>query len=152
GGGGGGRPGGRARGAGRRGAAGPGVGAAPPAMIAAFVVAAACVLVTVSFKLYETDFWHHLLVGRVIWERHAVPTTQMWSWPTYGAPEANSAWAFRVLVWPFWTLGGIPGLFVWRWITTLAAFALLAATGRRMGARGFAPLVALVVCALIYRL
>src|SRR5262249_58880282 len=32
------------------------------------------------------------------------------------------------------------------------AFALLAATGRRMGARGFAPLVALVVCALIYRL
>src|SRR5262245_32907206 len=76
----------------------------------------------------------------------------MWSWPTFGAPEANSAWLFRTLLWPFWTLGGIPGLFVWRWITTLAAFAALCAAGRRMGARGFAPLVALVVCALIYRL
>jgi tetratricopeptide (TPR) repeat protein len=128
------------------------VPAAHPAMMAAFAVAAACVLITVSFKLYETDFWHHLLVGRVIWERHAVPTIQMWSWPTYGAPEANSAWAFRALIWPFWTLGGIPGLFVWRWVTTLAVFAILCATARRMGARGFAPLVALVVCALIYRL
>src|SRR5262245_41448305 len=76
----------------------------------------------------------------------------MWSWPTFGAPEANSAWLFRTLLWPFWTLGGIPGLFVWRWLTTLAAFAFLLAAGRRMGARGFAPLVALVVCALIYRL
>ena len=129
-----------------------GVPAAHPAMIAALLVASVCVLVTVSFKLYESDFWHHLLVGRVIWERHEVPTTQMWSWPTYGAPEANSAWLFRALLWPFWSLGGVPGLFVWRWITTFAAFAFLLAAGRRMGARGFAPLVALVVGALIYRL
>jgi tetratricopeptide (TPR) repeat protein len=121
-------------------------------MIAALVAVAACVLVTVSFRLYESDFWHHLLVGRVIWERRSVPTTQLWSWPTWGAPEANSAWAFRALVWPFWKLGGIPGLFVWRWITTLAAFALLFAAARRMGARGFAPLLALLVCAFIYRL
>ncbi len=123
-----------------------------PAMIAAIVVAATCALVSVTFKLYDTDFWHHLLVGRVIWERHAVPTTQLWSWPTWGAPEANSAWLFRALVWPFWSLGDVGGLFAWRWLTTLAAFALLWATARRMGARGFAPLVALVLCVFIYRL
>ena len=121
-------------------------------MIAALLVAATSLLVSVSFKLYETDFWHHLLVGRVIWEQHAVPTRQLWSWPTWGAPEANSAWLFRALVWPFWAQGGIAGLFWWRWLTTLAAFGLIWATARRMGARGFAPLVALVLCAFLYRL
>jgi tetratricopeptide repeat protein len=133
-------------------AAGPPLSAGHPAMIAAIVVAAACALVSVTFKLYDTDFWHHLLVGRVIWETRSVPMTQLWSWPTYGAPEANSAWAFRALVWPFWSLGDVGGLFVWRWLTTLAAFAVLWATARRMGARGFAPLVALVLCVFIYRL
>ena len=131
---------------------GPPLSARHPAMIAGLVVAAACVLVSVTFKLYDTDFWHHLLVGRVIWETRAVPAIQLWSWPTYGAPEANSAWLFRALVWPFWSLGEVGGLFAWRWLTTLAAFALLWATARRMGARGFAPLVALVACVLIYRL
>lgn len=129
-----------------------GVTASHPAMIAALVVVAACVLVSVTFTIFETDFWHHLLVGRVIWERHAVPTTQLWSWPTWGAPEANSAWLFRALVWPFWSIGGVTGLFAWRWITTLATFAVVWATARRTGARGFAPLVALVLCVFIERL
>lgn len=121
-------------------------------MIAAIAVAAICTLVSVSFELYDSDFWHHLLVGRVIWETRSVPTVQLWSWPTYGAPEANSAWLFRALVWPFWSVGDVNGLFVWRWLTSLAAFALLWLTARRMGARGFSPLVALVLCAFIYRL
>ena len=123
-----------------------------PAMIAALAVTAACVIVSVSFVLYDTDFWHHLLVGRVIWQTHAVPTQQLWSWPTYGAPEANSAWLFRALVWPLWSTAGVTGLFAWRWVVTLATFAMVWATARRMGARGFAPLVALVLCAFIERL
>ena len=123
-----------------------------PAMIATLVAVAACVVVTVTFTLYETDFWHHLLVGRVIWERHAVPVTQEWSWPSWGAPEVNSAWLFRALVWPFWSAGEVTGLFAWRWLTTLATFAFLWATARRMSARGFAPLVALLLCAFLYRL
>ena len=142
----------------RMGAAAPLAATAPdpaaghPAMLAALAAVALCVIVTVTFTLYETDFWHHLLVGRVIWERHSVPATQLWSWPTWGAPEANSAWLFRALVWPFWSRGNVTGLFVWRWLTTLATFATLWATARRMGARGFAPLVALVLCVFIYRL
>jgi hypothetical protein len=123
-----------------------------PAMLAAIVVTAACVLVSVSFILFDTDVWHHLLVGRVIWQTHAVPTKQIWSWPTWGAPEANSAWLFRALVWPLWATGGIAGLFAWRWAATLAAFGIVWATARRMGTRGFAPLVALLLCAFIQRL
>ena len=121
------------------------------AAIAATLVALACVLVSATTRITDTDLWQHLLVGKVIWARHAVPTTQLWTWPTHGAPDVNSSWGFRALLWPFWSAAGVGGLFVWRWLTTLVAFAVLLATARRMGARGFASLVVLVVCGLIYR-
>jgi hypothetical protein len=109
-----------------------------PAWIAALAVATACTLVSVSFKLYEPDFWQHLLVGRVIWEQHRVPTTQLWTWPTYGAPDVNSSWGFRALIWPIWSAAGVWGLFAWRWIATLLALGLGWAAARHMGARGSA--------------
>jgi tetratricopeptide (TPR) repeat protein len=43
------------------------------------------------------------------------------------------------------------GLFAWRWLTTLLAFAVLWLTARRMGARGLAPFVVMVACVLVYR-
>jgi hypothetical protein len=122
-----------------------------PAALVAALAAAACVLVTVTFQVYETDFWQHLLVGKAIWTLKRVPTTQLWTWPTYGARDVNSSWGFEALCWPFWATGGVAGIFVWRWLSTLAAFGLSWATARRMGARGLAPLVAFVLCALTYR-
>ena len=121
-------------------------------MLAALAVAFLAVIASVTYRLFETDFWQHLLVGRTIWQQARVPTTQLWSWSSYGDPEVTSAWLFRALVWKFWEAGGVWGLFVWRWTTTLAAFALLWATARRMGARGFAVLLVPVACALVYRL
>jgi hypothetical protein len=99
----------------------------------------------------DSDVWQHLAVGRAIWNDREIPRTHLWSWPTYGTPEVLPSWGFRALLWPFWSWGGVWGLQVWRWITTLVAFAFLAAAARRMGARGFAPLVVLVIAALVYR-
>jgi hypothetical protein len=143
-----------------RGSGGPGASAArtepaPPAprtaLAAATLVAFAAVLLSVTYRLFETDFWQHLLVGKAIWQLGHVPTTQLWSWPAYGDPEVNSAWAFRALIWKFWSAGGVWGLFAWRWLTTLAAFAALWAAARAMGVRGFAALLAPVACVLVYR-
>jgi hypothetical protein len=61
------------------------------------------------------------------------------------------SWLFRALIWPFWSIGGVWGLFVWRWWTTLLAFGLVWAVARRLGARGVTPLVVLALCALVYR-
>src|SRR5688572_1838005 len=58
-----------------------------PAMIAALLIAAACVLFSVTFRIIDTDFWQHLAVGRALWTTHTIPHTQVWSWPTYGAPD-----------------------------------------------------------------
>ena len=115
------------------------------------LVAAACVLLSVTFLNSTTDLWQHLAVGRAIWELHRVPTTQLWTWPTYGTPDVNASWGFRALIWPLWQGFGVWGLALWRWATTLAAFALLWAAARRMGARGPSALVVLVLCALVYR-
>ncbi|MBI1797143.1 MAG: tetratricopeptide repeat protein [Candidatus Eisenbacteria bacterium] len=123
-----------------------------PAMTAAVAVVALLALLGVTYHIFDTDFWQHLLMGRAIWTSHAVATTQLWTWPTYGAPNVNASWGFFALIWPFWALGGVTGLFVWRWISILAVLGILWALGRRMGGRGFAALAIVVVAALVYRL
>jgi len=105
----------------------------------------------VTTPIDDPDLWQHLLVGKVIWQTHAIPHTQLWTWPTHGAPDVLPSWLFRALLWPFWQLGGVHGLFAWRWLTTLAAFGCGLAAARRMGATGVAPLAMLVWCALFWR-
>jgi hypothetical protein len=122
-----------------------------PAAILALAVAAACVLFSVSTRLYDMDTWQHLAYGRALWTLGRVPTTQMWTWSTYGQPEINASWGFRALLWPFWSGLGIPGLFVLRGLVALGTFGVVWATCRRLGGRGFAPLVVITVAALLYR-
>ena len=130
-------------------------GAAAPLRRGHFLVAAlvtaACVAIGVSHWIYETDVWEHLLVGRVFWTQHRVFTTNVWSWPAYGAPNVNPSWGFSAVLWPFWSLGGVAGLHAWRWLTTLAAFGLLALAARRLGARGLATVFVIALAALVYR-
>ena len=132
------------------------------ALVAA--VAALCLLISVSFRIDDPDLWQHLVVGKAIWTLHEIPARQVWCWPTYGEPQVLPSWGFRALLWPFWALGGVTGLFAWRWLTTLAAFALLWAAARRLGAGeggsaaegarsgpGLATFAVLVLCGLVYR-
>jgi Flp pilus assembly protein TadD len=124
---------------------------AHPAACAVVLVAAACVLASVTFHIIDTDFWQHLAVGRSLWSTRSIPHTQVWNWATWGAPDVPPSWLFCALIWPFWTAGGLVGLFAWRWLTTLTAFALAWATARRLGAQGLSSLAVLVVCGLVYR-
>jgi tetratricopeptide repeat protein len=118
----------------------------------ALMVALACVLVSVSYRLSDYDLWQHLLVGRVLWQQHAIPNTHLWSWPTYGSPEALPAWGFRALLWPFYDAGGVAGIFAWRWLAALATFGAAWAAARAAGTRGIAGLVVVVLASLTYRI
>jgi hypothetical protein len=122
-----------------------------PAMLFAALVCAVIVVLSVTHDVFDPDQWQHLTVGRFIWEQHRFPLTQIWTWPTYGAREVDYAWGFEALVWPLWKLGGILGLYAWRWVTTLAVFGFAWAAARRMGAKGFVPLVVISLAAMIYR-
>jgi hypothetical protein len=120
-------------------------------MVAALLVSLACLGASVTFRIDDPDLWQHLRVGRAIWDLHAIPQLQVWCWPTYGVPHVLPSWLFRALLWPFWKVGGVDGMFVWRWLTTLAAFGFGLAAARRMGARGLTPFVIAVLAGLTWR-
>lgn len=122
-----------------------------PAVLFAALVTAAILVLSVTFDLRGRDFWQHLAVGRFIWEQHRLPLFELWIWPTYGESHVDYAWGFEALLWPFWKLGGVTGLFVWRWLGILTVFGLAWAAVRRMGAKGLLPLVVISLCAMTYR-
>jgi hypothetical protein len=116
------------------------------------VVAGICLAFAVTFRLFDTDLWMHLTRARAALALGGIPDRQLWTWPLYGGPDVgNAAWGFAFLVWPFWKLGGVFGLFVWRWAMALGTFALAWSTVRWMGARTLAAIVVLLACVMIYR-
>lgn len=64
-----------------------------PAHLLALTVVIAAVLISTCSRIYDTDLWQHLLVGKVIWTQHRVPTLQLWSWPTYGSVDVTSSYS-----------------------------------------------------------
>src|SRR5207253_2008418 len=108
----------------------PPLPATHPAVLVAALAAAASTVISVTYPIYDPDLWQHLLVGRAMWTMHAVPHTNLWTWPTYGAPDVDYAWGFEALLWLFWKIGAMWGLFAWRWIVTLAAFGMTWAVAR----------------------
>lgn len=122
-----------------------------PALLLTLMVGAACALISASYRLYDTDLWQLLAVGRAIGES-GPPRTDAWTWTSFGEPAFVSSWAFRALIWKLWALGGVWAMFVWRWATTLAVFALAYATARRLGARGLSAVLVLVAASLLYRI
>lgn len=132
----------------------PAPGALPlrhPGVWIAALVAALSLVVSTSFPIGDPDVWQHLAVGRAIVSLGHVPAEHLWTWPSYDAPGVTPSWAFRVLIWLCWRIAEVPGLFAWRWLTTLLAFGFAWAAARRMGARGLTPLVVIVLCGLVYR-
>ena len=121
-----------------------------PAMLVAALACAVGIAITVTFEISDPDLWQHLIVGKALWSMHRLPTTQVWTWPTYGAPDVNGSWGFEGMAYPFHALAGVWGLQAWCWLTALVAFALAWLTAWRMGARGFTPFVVIAWCALIY--
>src|SRR4029079_3425852 len=121
------------------------------ALIAALVVAALCALAGVTTPIYDPDLWQHLLVGKVIWQTHAIPHTQLWTWPTHGAPDVLPSWLLRVALWPFSKPGGVEGLYALPLLTAFVAFGLAYLTARRMGATGVGPLLMIVWGAILWR-
>jgi tetratricopeptide (TPR) repeat protein len=117
----------------------------------ALLAAVACMLVSLTFRIVDYDFWEHVAIGRAIWSLGHVPTTQLWTWPTYGAPDVNIEWGYQALLWPIWQLGRLRGIYAWDWLSAGLAFALVWLTARAMGARGHVPLLVIAIGVLTYR-
>jgi hypothetical protein len=114
-------------------------------------LASTLVVLLASYRINDYDFWQHLLVGKVVWQTHAPPTTHLWTWPGQGRPDLDSSWGFEALLYAFHAAGGVLGLFVWRWWTALAAFGLALLAARRLGARGFSAVAVCMLAAVAAR-
>jgi len=108
-------------------------------------------LALITFPVFDPDLWQHLRVGKLIWETRSIPDTQLWVWPTWSTPYMLPSWLFRVLLYPFWALGGESGLLAWRWIMMLSAMGLTYGAARALGGRGPWMLPALLWCVMLYR-
>jgi hypothetical protein len=120
-------------------------------MPALLLGAAACLLTVATFRIFDTDLWQHLVRAKAMLTLRAIPRTAIWTWPMYGTPEKNAAWGFALLLWPFWSLGQVLGLQVFRWLAILGAFGIAWRVATRLGARGPAGIVGVVGCAMVYR-
>ena len=124
------------------------------AQLALLGLAVFIVVLAVTHQSSDTDFWQHIRVGQAIWDARAIPSTNVWTWPTYGTPYDAPSWLFRVLIWPFWAALGERGLDLWRWLTAVGLFALLFAGARRAAkgqGDGLPTLAVLAWSALLWR-
>ncbi len=125
------------------------IGVGPAWLLGGALVAAIAFLVT--HRIADPDLWQHLAVGKAIWTQHAIPMTHQWTWPRFGEHEVLPSWLFRALLYPCHAAAGVWGLQTLRWLLALATFGITADSARRMGARGLAPWLALVLAAMVYR-
>ena len=77
------------------------------------------------------DLAYHLKVGELILAERAVPRTDVLAWTTAGQPWLDQNWGAQVALYGIWRLGGFPLLSVASALCTVAAWALVAAAGRR---------------------
>lgn len=62
--------------------------------------------------LHDYDTWWHLAVGQWIWEHHAIPKTDIFSYTALGAPWVNHEWGAQVILWLVFSHFGATGLIV----------------------------------------
>jgi hypothetical protein len=90
-------------------------------------------------SLTEFDFWWYLASGELILARHAVPTTDPFSYTAQGRPWVNHMWASQVLMVALWHSAGRLALILLKGLIVAATFGVVVLTMRR---RGVHPLVA----------
>jgi hypothetical protein len=89
------------------------------------------------YPVDDLDVWWLLKSGAYMVETRSFPTTDPFSWSAFGAEWVNHAWAFQLVLYAAWRLGGTPGLIglqaVFAMLTFAVLFRLLRAEGLPAG-------------------
>lgn len=94
--------------------------------------------------IQDPDVWMHLRTGQLIATTGAIPTVDVWSHTRAGAPWITHEWAFELLTYALWSVGGVAGVVGLQVGLSAAIGALLVAVGRAAGAGPGGALVAAV--------
>lgn len=103
----------------------------PPLRIAAFVLAAICLLGLFSTEIADTDFWWHLKTGQYLVQHRALPVPDPFAYTTalsfsaYARFNLTHEWMSQALLYIVYLAGGFPAVILIR-AALLAAVCALA--------------------------
>ena len=66
-----------------------------------------------AMRFSDPDLWWHLELGKEVWQSHAIPQADHWSFTVYGKPWVAHEWLSQVLLYLVWRVGGYQGLQFW---------------------------------------
>jgi hypothetical protein len=84
-----------------------------------------------SMRFSDPDLWWHLKVGQEIWQTHALPNADHWSFTAYGKPWIDHEWLSQLLLYLVWRIGGYQALQFFLCAVSSAIVALVYALCRR---------------------
>lgn len=111
------------------------------------VLVAVLVALVATTKVTSYDTWVHLSLGRWMSEHGTVVRANLLSHTMPERPVVDHPWLFQCGLYQLWRLVGIPGLVVAKALVVGAAFAVVAATALRKGARPTATVVVALLAA-----
>lgn len=78
---------------------------------------------TVKGRFDDPDLWWHLKVGQIVWNTHAIPTTDVFSYTAQGHSWTAHEWLAQWSIYGTYLAGGYTGLMLWLAVLGSAIFA-----------------------------
>ncbi len=100
------------------------------AALGAFFIWAA---VYATRRLGGADYWWHLAFGRYVWEHRALPEVDVFTFTHHGAPWVNVSWLADLLLYGFYSLGGVAAMGALVTILILGSHVVMAGASHRAG-------------------
>ena len=80
---------------------------------------------TINGRFNDPDLWFHLRLGKIVWDTHAIPSTDIFSFTAYGHPWTAHEWLAELTIYAAYRAGGFTGLMVWFYATASLLFGLV---------------------------
>lgn len=113
-----------------------------------YVLAVAVILLAICLpSIASADFWWHLRTGQLIFDTHAVPHTDPFSFTALGRPWIAHEWLSELIMYLLYRLGGYPPILLVFSAAAATAFGLMAWRSQGAPAARILALVLAVWCA-----
>src|ERR1700731_2673945 len=82
-----------------------------PVVLAALLTA--LTVFTVRSRFNDPDLWYHLKIGEIIWNTHAIPRIDLFSFTANGHPWVAQEWLSQLTLYGVYKFAGYTGLMLW---------------------------------------
>src|SRR4030043_109839 len=80
-----------------------------------------CIILSTA-HIIDFDVWHHLTIGKIIFETKKIPTTELLVYPAAAQVMFYPEWLFQLLLYLTYTAGGSTGIICFKILVLVLAF------------------------------